>query len=879
MAISLAPYFNLLTMQIETRGGQNIWLDVEDGMSVIYGLNGTGKTTIVNGINRLFRGEEEKFRERMSNLEYYPGRSRGYFGFPVDLFMCEIASEVFLEFDRCDPSDRDSNVRFPAAHRNYGVRGFERHGIPVDNSTDNKEESISSFKTWYLDEWLDNQKQIPTRDLLLEELNDDSSSDAKPDIVKLLTGLILEEAIERQGHALFNPFGVHDDFISNLRTAIGTKFTNWEFSKPNATYANQLGIEYGVEFNFDDDTFADRGFGDSSSTELLDLYLYLLIEKFHNTISESIDECDWFIDDERFDDLRGKGLLISDCIEDAAGLVKIIFSAIRESLSTPVFWFEPANERNINRIFGLALDLSVRTSTNSSIVKFKELITRFEKDSESELKQCHYYALFYVFQESKLICIDAFNKFDGFESGWPYLNLGYNDGIGELKNLPLQVVDISKSIDFDVVAQKTLVNLLREKGTEASFSMDGYFGEGVLEIPNIETVNNHMEKISLFLQRLDIGIKRCKFEYSEDLTYWVTGQAAKFVFETISTSVGTHEIGIPFSRLSSAQQYWAQAAFWLISVESSDEVCLVTADEPESGLHERAIIQVFNELSKTKSSCVITSHSSRALRLPSARLLHLERIKSGELVLGRPWLGEDIASAAERLGTTTFDLFALKRALVIVEGSHDVEVVKSLASLHVDGTLLDQLLIVPARGVKNVATVADSVVITEFTSLHVLAITDNGRAEMLKGLISKASDALNAGASPGQAIAVSGIRDVDRESTFEERVMLDLIERAIHRGMLHRLHIYALAVQDIVDLLPEKAFGLDGTWEELRSEHQSFPVKMSFKDWLRQEKGVSVSVKSVKKAFDSIDALSEPLQSILHELEIISSLSPLDGGR
>ena len=174
MAISLAPYFNLLTVQIATRGGQNIWLNVEDGMSVIYGLNGTGKTTIVNGINRLFRGEEEKFREQLSNLEYHPGKSRGYFGFPVALFMCEIASEVFLEFDRRDPSDRDSYVRFPAAHRNYGVRGFERHGIPVDNSTDNKEESISSFKTWYLDEWLDNQKQIPTRDLLLEELNDDS---------------------------------------------------------------------------------------------------------------------------------------------------------------------------------------------------------------------------------------------------------------------------------------------------------------------------------------------------------------------------------------------------------------------------------------------------------------------------------------------------------------------------------------------------------------------------------------------------------------------------------------------------------------------------------------------------------------------------------
>ena len=104
-----------------------------------------------------------------------------------------------------------------------------------------------------------------------------------------------------------------------------------------------------------------------------------------------------------------------------------------------------------------------------------------------------------------------------------------------------------------------------------------------------------------------------------------------------------------------------------------------------------------------------------------------------------------------------------------------MEVISGLASLHIDGVLLDQLLIVPARGVRNVATVADSVVITEFTSLHILAITDNGRAEVLKEIISKASEALSAGATTAQAIFASGIKDVDKAATFEERVMHDLI--------------------------------------------------------------------------------------------------------
>jgi hypothetical protein len=782
--------------------------------------------------------------------------------------MCEIAYEVFAEFTSLNP-------QLELKRHFHGFDYFEILGIDVGIVREDKEGSISQFKAWYLDESLDKQKPIPTRGLLLDALNDASNSQAKLDVINLLPSIMLNDAIEQQGHALSNPFEAHNDFISNLRIEIAQKFINWDTFIPTAEYANALGIKYGVAFNFDDGTFADSSFSNSSSGALLDLYLYILIESFDNTVSEPIDDC--FAGDEVFEGLFGKELLVKDCIKDVAGIGKTIFSTIKESLLTPVFWFEPSNERHISHVFGLSLNLAVDISTNSSIVEFRELLSEIQQVFQSELFNPHQAALIYALTDSKLFGNFGISDFDGFKSSWPYLNLGVIYGIGELHEFPLKLVNIAKSIDFDFVAQKTLTNLLKGKVSEASFSTDGYSGEGVLEIRDIGLVNNYMEKISSFLHRLDIGVKHCKFEYSENLAEWVSGHASKFVFVTDSTIYGEREFGIPFSRLSSAQQYWVQAAFWLMSVESSEKVCVVTADEPERGLHERAIIQVLSELSKTKSTSVVSSHSSRALRLPDARLLHLERVKSGELILGSPWLGEDIASAAARLGTTTFDLFALKRALVIVEGSHDVEVVKGLASLHIDGTLLDQILIVPARGVKNVATVADSVVITEFTSLHILAITDNGRAELLKNIISKANEALSSGATAVQAITISGLRDIGNNATFEERVMQDLIERAIHRGMLHRLHIYALPVEDIVDLLPEKAFGLETTWKELRDEHRSFPVRMSFKDWLREEKKVSVSVRSIKRAFDSIDNLNEPLSRILHELEIVTSLSPLEG--
>jgi hypothetical protein len=867
MGIELAPYFQFLTVQIESRGGKNIWFDLDEGLSIIYGLNGTGKTTIVNGINRLFRSTEEQSREQISNQKYPPGKSRGYFGFSIPLALCEFAHDAFSEFEESNPDLRTYPREF---------HDFEKYGLNLDSAQLDKKKSITRFKSWYLDEWLDKNKSIPEMNSLSNEL-DDGERDAIIDYLVRAPGLVLNQAIEQQGHALSNPFDTHQKFISHLRRAIVARFTDWEFSKPNAEHANELGMKYGVEFNFDDDTFADRGFGDCTGDLLLELYLYSLVEKFHNVVSERIDDCEWFSEDEVFEHLLGNGLTVYDCIEDLDGIASVIFSTIKHSLASPVFWFEPSNRRGINHRFGLSMNLSVGKLTNPSVVELKELIEEIPKVVESKIQSPHKWALIYALKESELFDTASISGFDGFGSDWPFLNLDVVSEIGDFPESPLKVVNIGQSIDFDSVAQKTLMNLVRGEGTEASFSMNGLFGEGIIEIPNIEIVNDYMDRISAILQRLDIGLKRCKFQYSESLPDWVAGNAASFVFVTVSTSVGTEEYDIPFSRLSSAQQYWVQAAFWLMSVETSDGVCVVTADEPESGLHERAVIQVFNELSKTRSSCVITSHSSRALRLPNARLLHLERVKSGELVLGRPWLGEDIAAAAERLGTTTFDLFALKRALVIVEGSHDVEVIKGLASLHMDGILLDQILIVPARGVKNVATVADSVVITEFTSLHILAITDNGRAELLGAVIAKANEALSFGATAAQAIITSGLRDIDNNATFEERVMQDLIERAIHRGMLHRLHIYALPVEDIVDLLPEKAFGLETTWKELRDEHRRFPVRMSFKDWLRAEKNVSVSVKSIKRAFDSIDSLNEPLSRILHELDVVASLSPLEG--
>ena len=137
-------------------------------------------------------------------------------------------------------------------------------------------------------------------------------------------------------------------------------------------------------------------------------------------------------------------------------------------------------------------------------------------------------------------------------------------------------------------------------------------------------------------------------------------------------------------------------------------------------------------------------------------------------------------------------------------------------------------------------------------------------------------EALSQGKNSTQAVIAARISDLLSGATPEERFMLDLIERAIHRRIAHRLHIFSLSVPDIVDLLPEESFGLTKTWAVLRSEHRKSGSKDNFKAWLKSEYGTSISSKTVKRAFESLDAVDGELRRILEELEIVASLGPLE---
>ena len=110
-----------------------------------------------------------------------------------------------------------------------------------------------------------------------------------------------------------------------------------------------------------------------------------------------------------------------------------------------------------------------------------------------------------------------------------------------------------------------------------------------------------------------------------------------------------------------------------------------------------------------------------------------------------------------------------------MEGAHDVQVVASLLALSNTPHLADRVLVAGMVGVQNLATAADSLIVTEFTDLHVLAVSDNGRTERLRAVLDHARQEVSAGSSPQAAIKMCGLRDLRRRASYEERALLDLM--------------------------------------------------------------------------------------------------------
>lgn len=310
----------------------------------------------------------------------------------------------------------------------------------------------------------------------------------------------------------------------------------------------------------------------------------------------------------------------------------------------------------------------------------------------------------------------------------------------------------------------------------------------------------------------------------------------------------------------------------LVAAQKTNSRVLILADEPDRSLHERAAHNAMAALGDSGLDVIVSSHSVAALRTRNATLHHLEVDANRRRTVSEVAVGNDVLVAAERLGTTPYDLLSLKRMIVLVEGAHDEAVIGRLLSLSDNKLLSDRVLIAAMRGVKNVVTAADSVLVTEFSELSLLVVVDNGRNDVFKPILSELRELDSAGASEKELKKILTIHRKGHDASFEERMLFDLLERAIHRGVLRRLDLFALSVGDVIELLPAVGFGSSLSWEELRKQYQRSGFRTDFKDWLRETQQISVSVRTIEEAFDKSDSVHPELTRLLQEIELGCSI-------
>jgi hypothetical protein len=179
--------------------------------------------------------------------------------------------------------------------------------------------------------------------------------------------------------------------------------------------------------------------------------------------------------------------------------------------------------------------------------------------------------------------------------------------------------------------------------------------------------------------------------------------------------------------------------------------------------------------------------------------------------------------------------------------------------------------------VRNLAGAADWLIVSDFTDLHVVVVCDNGRHDTIAPVLDQARMLAGEGLSPRRVVRECGLAQLAQRASSEERALVDLIERAIIRNATHRIHLYLLPWPDIIELLPPSSFGLAQPWSALRREYARAGVKpVDFKSWLRATRNAGISMRSIGKAFDELDTVPEPLHGLLREIEVVSSLAPLD---
>ena len=831
-----------------------LWFEAKPGLNVVYGKNGVGKSTVINFIEAI--AIQDELRQLTGRVVRSPAEgAKGRV--VIKCFAPEMVSgadRIAREVRKTDPEGNGRQWEEIEYYSGHDVSKVS-HYLTLDSLKIPKwtDERVYEGIARVLEE---SPEQIARNVESIENTLDENDGRLSVKLLHCLIKQILQEKL--------NPKSVRD-ITESLRKTVLFHYTEWSPESAEIASINERLSTYGVDglVDLDEPVLSANNLKDLLFHDLYLLFVDVVICRLQYELNEKELDVESYFDfpfGSSIDSSDERTTTFSSVRNDADEIIGIVARAIYEQRLTPLMTYSRYDGPNGMGTLRLIFDLSGEDGIQENSAALENLRNAWNvMDVSGELSvkervryawQCNTSVL--SPEKFDLLAHSSFELLPFNELMFP---------MGYIAEAPFEVFRLDDSLDIDRVLSEVAAITIEKELFEALAILDEDEQTGNQLSEFVKPLNEVFEPVSKFIVSLGIGIDGMRAEVSPRIGEWVLGQGVKLVFVTTTSEAS-------FDQLSSAQQFWVKAGMWLVAAQKADSGVLVIADEPDRSLHERAAYNVMEALASSGLDVIVSSHSVAALRTRNAVLHHLEVGPDGRRTLAEVALGEDVLVAAERFGTTPYDLLSLKRMMILVEGAHDAAVVNSLLGLSENKLLGDRVLVAPMRGVKNVVSAADSVLVTEFSELNILIVVDNGRNEVFKPILAELRERDTAGASEKELKQILTAHRVGSEASFEERMLFDLLERVIHRGILRRLDLFALSVGDVVELLPATGFSSSVGWEELRREYRLSGLRTDFKSWLRETHQISVSVRTVQKAFDNSDSVHPELVRLLQQIEL-----------
>lgn len=871
MAIQFGNEFEIVDIQADLPGDSTIWFQPANGLNVIYGKNGCGKSTLLKSLTGGYGGSIVFLRETngsqatevarqlwqgvLNRLPHglaesteflQPGDSLETWSYISELTNDAEEEVEKVAFNSCRLTDRGVEALLAA------LDSFEAH---VASTYDQIQENPDRFDFSSLDEV----------DKLSREI------DSMLPIIR--SEITVKKQVPR--FAVRNPQHTLKEAHSALRDAI---YKDVQLGDINRFVSDEKPVE-GVTF-LEGSTreIFESHFGEKH-LEILSHQKAVILRNLLTSdgIPNSYRYFGWEIED---DELAGM-------FADFEEIVSVFVKGLMTVLSDTQIAFSPSGDLKWLPAFWVRIPDETSGSSEEEVERFFRRIRACLSEVHDGLRSvdAHAGAAYLMALEN-----EPLQRSLGIESN-RYLVVSAG---AEAVDLPIRIVDLDAPLELQAIASNLLLLANQNVDIEVETSVE------ILDVQNptnqsddgasdtlilrpqdftlrpraLIRVVEMMNAASRLLQTLDIGLSRIHLELHLDMKSVVRRRQPEFKF---ADSTGSNQ-WINFDDLSSAQQRWVKILLRiLMNAWSPRRFSLLVSDEPDAGVHQGAARQTLECFASLPVPSVVASHSPMSFQVDNAHLVHLSATEGGVRRISTPILSEDVGATAKDFGVSTTDLLAFKRLLVVCEGAHDVVVIQGLLGLSHDPKVRQRTLVVAAQGVQNLLSVPAARIIIDYTNLHVLNVADNVNAGVLAKLVAGLREGDTAGFAPDRILRESGMNDLARDASPEERVMLSLLEQCVRRRLLDRFHVFGFGKRDIIEYFPASDFGLSDSWIQLRADFERFRSRkrQDFKSWLRDERGASISARKIEKAFNKLDTVDGDFAALLTEMSVLSAVGAL----